>query len=305
VFPAAKVIVYAEYYYRAEGGDVGFDPEIGELSFEQRLRVRAKNGSLNLMTSEADLATTPTEFQKSCFPPSLLAHIVVAHDGIDTAAAAPRADASLAIPGTRLVFRPGDEVVTNLNRHLEPMRGIHRFLRALPAVLESRPKAHAVIVGSDQGSPYGGQPGGAFKTWKDKYLAEMAGRLDLSRVHFLGRVERHIYLDVLAVSACHVYLTFPFVLSWSLLESLAAGCLVVASDTAPVREAIRHGDNGMLVDFFDTAGLSAAIIRALADPAAFTAMRARARADAIARYDQETVCLPKMVDLIEGLGPAR
>lgn len=298
VWPGVKQLVYAEFFVGPRGLDVGFDPEFGAMDLERSIRVRAKNGSYALAALGAHALVAPTHFQASTFPPDLRNRMEVIHDGIDTKSAAPRAEARLAIPGTDLIFAPGDEVITNINRHLEPLRGIHTLLRALPEVLAARRKAHAVIIGAEGGSPYGAPPPEG-KSWRDVYLEEVGDRLDRSRVHFLGRVPREIYLDALAVSAAHVYLTYPFVLSWSLLESMSAGCNIIASDTAPVREAIQDGRNGSLVDFFDIKGLSARLIEALAEPARFAALRTQARADAVARYDLDTVCLPQMVSLAE------
>ena len=300
VWPGVKQLLYAEFFTGPRDLDVGFDPEFGAMDQERSIRVRAKNGALALSMLAATRAVAPTTFQRDTFPEDIRRRIEVIHDGIDTASAAPRPEARLAIPGTDLVFRPGDEVITNINRHLEPLRGLHIFLRALPRVLAERPNAHVVIIGDTDGVAYGAPPP-AGRTWKDVYLAEVEGRIDPSRVHFLGRVPRRTYLDALAVSAAHVYLTYPFVLSWSLLEALSAGCLVVASDTAPVREAVQHERNGLMVDFFDVEALSARLVDALSAPDRYRTMRVQARADAIARYDLSTVCLPRMVALAESM----
>lgn len=295
-----KQLVYAEFYTGARGLDVGFDPEFGPMDLDNAIRVRAKNGALAMSTMSATRAVSPTRFQRDTFPEDIRGRIDVIHDGIDTSSAAPRADARLAIPGADIVLKPGDEVVTNINRHLEPLRGVHIFLRSLAKVLAERANAHAVIIGDHGGVAYG-LPAPEGQNWKDIYLRELEGRLDLSRVHFLGRVPRQTYLDALAVSAAHVYLTDPFVLSWSLLEALSAGCVAIASDTAPVREAVQHERNGAMVDFFDVDALSRRIVHALAAPDAHRAMRQQARADALARYDLKTVCLPRLVALAESL----
>jgi glycosyltransferase involved in cell wall biosynthesis len=187
-------------------------------------------------------------------------------------------------------FRAGEEIITFVNRNLEPYRGYHIFMRALPSILKARPKARVLIVGGDQVSYGGKAPEG--KTWKDIFFNEVKDQLDTSRVFFLGRVPNPVFIKLLQVSACHVYLTYPFVLSWSCIESLAAGCAVVASGTEPVREVIRDQDNGLLVDFFDVQGLASTVIEVLAQPARFQAMRERARADAVARFDLASVCLP-------------
>ena len=297
IWPQARVIAYAEFYYHGQGADVGFDPEFGDSDLANRMRVRAKNAGIALAVAEADGAVTPTEWQRSSYPQSLRPQIVVIHDGIDTGDASPKSDERLRIPNGPSL-RTGEEVVTYVNRYLEPMRGIHVFLRALPDILAARPHAHAVIMGSDQGKGYGGRAAGG-RSWKELMLDELGARLDTSRVHWLGRVDRSIFLKALAVSRVHVYLTYPFVLSWSMLEAMSAGCLLVASDTPPVREVVENGRNGLLVDFFDPKTLAHKVIDCLAQPhEAFSALRAAARQTVIERYDRRA-CVARLVTYIE------
>jgi glycosyltransferase involved in cell wall biosynthesis len=158
-----------------------------------------------------------------------------------------------------------------------------------------------VIVGGD-GASYGAEPkeGGS---WKQVFLAEVADRLDLDRVHFLGRVPYPTLIALLQLTRAHVYLTYPFVLSWSMLEAMAAGALVLGSRTAPVEEVISDGHNGRLIDFFDIPAWSAAMIAALADPARFAPLRAAARETVVARFDLRRQCLPRMVEFVERHGP--
>jgi glycosyltransferase involved in cell wall biosynthesis len=219
---------------------------------------------------------------------------------VDTDALAPDPAARFALPDGR-VLHAGDEVLTFVNRNLEPYRGYHIFMRALPAVLKARPEAQVVIVGGDEVS-YGVAPKGE-KGWKEHILAEMRDQLDLSRVHFMGKVPYASFRALLHVSRVHAYLTYPFVLSWSMIEAMAAGCHIVASDTAPVTEAITDGQNGTLVNFFDVAAWSEKLTEALADPARFQPLRDAARQTALARYDLRRHCLPRMVDFVEGFAP--
>lgn len=298
VWPKARLVVYAELMYRTTGLDTDFDPEFRRSGIGPRISTQARAAHLMQSMIVADAAISPTEFQASTFPPELRRKITVIHDGIDTDRIAPDPAVRLHIPGTTLSFRPGDEVLTYVSRSLEPYRGYHSFIRALPAVLAARPSAHVVIVG-EEGQSYGTPPPGE-KSWKHVFLDEVKDRLDLNRVHFLGRVAYAQFLACLQVSRVHAYLSYPFVLSWSLMESMAAGGMIVASDTAPLREVIRDGENGRLVDFFDIPGWSAALTAALADPAGGASMRAAARETIVSRYDLTRICLPQLIAFVEG-----
>lgn len=300
VWPEAKLIVYAEFYYRGQGADVGFDPEAGDGSFDQILIAQGRTAHLGQAMLHADAGVSPTEWQASTYPPALRQMIEVIFDGVDSAALKPDAAASATLPDGR-VLRAGEEVLTFVNRNLEPYRGYHSFMRALPAVLAARPEAQVVIVGGDEVS-YGPPPKDG-RRWKDIYLDEVKDRLDLSRVHFVGKVPYGTFVSLMQVSRAHAYLTYPFVLSWSMLEAMSAGALVIGSDTAPVREVIRHGENGLLVDFFDIEGWSRAMIEALAEPDRFRPLRAAARQTVLDRYDLRSVCLPRMVAMVERFAP--
>lgn len=238
VFPKAKVVIYCEYYYAAEGQDVGFDPEEPPLTFQQRCRLRMKN-TTNLLSMEiADAAISPTEWQKSTYPKWAQEKITVIHDGIDFSRLQfnPNARITLAPNGhhTGITLKPGDEVLSYVARNLEPVRGFHMLMRTLPEVLRKRPKTHAVIVGGDEVSYGRSPPGGG--TWRQALMDEVGTELDMSRVHFVGKVPYQSYLDLLHVSRVHAYWTTPFVLSWSFLETALSGLAVIASETPPVRE---------------------------------------------------------------------
>lgn len=216
-------------------------------------------------------------------------------DGIDTGFITPDQEAVFALPDGRSV-RAGDEVLTFVNRNLEPYRGFHIFMRALPAIQKARPDAITLVVGGDDVS-YGGKPPGG-GTWREMMMKEVGDQLDMSRIVFLGRIPYPAYRQLLRVSRVHAYMTDPFVLSWSLLESLAAECLVIGSATAPVKEVVRTGENGILVDFFDVGDWSAKIARALAKPREYNDLRQQARRDIIVRYDLNGICLPEQLKLI-------
>ncbi|MDO5530039.1 MAG: glycosyltransferase, partial [Paracoccus sp. (in: a-proteobacteria)] len=261
----------------------------------------ARSGPMALAMLQADAALAPTRYQAESFPPELRGKIAVIHDGIDTDAVAPDPAARLTLPdGTEIAA--GDEVLSYVGRGLEPYRGFHVFMRALPAVLAARPDARVVIVGSDRPS-YGAPPSDA-ESWKAKMLAELGGRLDLSRVHFTGHLPPRDYRRVLQIARVHCYLSYPFVASWSLAEAMSAGALIVASDTEPVREFITDREHGILVPFFDRAALEGVLIGALsgAIPQA-DRMRAAARARIVSRYDLRRICLPRIIDWVERNAP--
>ena len=245
VFPDARLVHYCEWYYNAEGADLGFDPEF-PITFDDRARVRTWNALHALNLTQCDAAVTPTHWQKSRHPEIFQPKITVQHEGIDTEGLGPDANATITTP-SGVTLKAGDPVVTYVARNLEPYRGFHIFMRALEKLQQHHKTVQALIVGGDDVS-YGKRPKDA-KNWREKMLREV--KLDATRTHFLGKLPRAQYIKVLQVSATHVYLTYPFVLSWSLLEAMACGANVIASDTAPVREVLRDGGNGVLVPFFE------------------------------------------------------
>ena len=300
VWPEAKLIVYAEFYYRGRGADVGFDPEFDTPSFDQVMISQGRTAHLGQSLLHADAGLSPTRWQASTYPPILRDQITVIHDGVNTDVVRPDPAAAVTLPNGRVV-KAGDEVLTFINRNLEPYRGYHIFMRALPQIMAERPEAQVVIIGGDDVSYGRSAPDG--KKWKEVFLGEVAHRLDLSRLHFMGKVPYSTFVGLMQVSRVHAYLTYPFVLSWSMLEAMAAGCLVIGSRTAPVQELISDGVNGRLVDFFDVEGWSKLVSRALANPGRFADLRVKARETIVDNYDLRRICLPRMVDFVESFGP--
>jgi glycosyltransferase involved in cell wall biosynthesis len=306
VWPQARMGIYCEFFYQAEGADTGFDPEFGKPEADNACRLQMKNANYALHFPRAHAGIAPTHWQASLFPEPFASRIAVIHDGIRTNQIKPDAHASIRVQTAQGLVQLGqsDEVITFVNRNLEPYRGYHQFMRALPAILQARPQARVVIIGGNEVS-YGAAPppgaDGKPQTWREIFLNEVKGELDLTRVHFVGKVPYADFLRVLQVSTVHVYLTYPFVLSWSLLEAMSAGCAIVASDTAPVREAIRHGETGKLVDFFDPEALAQQVIALCDDPAERARLGAQARAFAVEHYDLETRCLPGQIEWVNGL----
>jgi glycosyltransferase involved in cell wall biosynthesis len=297
VWPHIPLLSYFEFFYRPSGSDADFDPE-SPTEVDMAMRLRTRNGVNLLGLEAADWGQTPTRWQRSQYPSRYHSRISVVHDGIDTRLVHPEPNARLWLEGGASLGSE-DEVVTYSARNLEPYRGFHVFMRSLPKVLRSRPNAHVLIVGGDSVS-YGRRPSRA-STWRQQLLAELAGEIDLRRVHFVGRLPFRQYLAVLQLSSVHVYLTYPFVLSWSLLEAMSAGCHIVASRTAPVEEVIIDCENGWLVDFFDTVSLADRIIAALRTRRPDRRLRAAARDTVINQYDLRTVCLPAQLALLQKL----
>ncbi len=273
-YPDTKLIHYTEYYYRLEGADAGFDPEF-PLFMENAALISSRNVLHLFNVEQCDVAITPTHWQKSLYPAVYHDKIQVIHEGVDVDRLKPDPEAFLRFPDGRQL-RAGDPVVTYVARNLEPYRGFHCFMRALPDLLKAHPNCQVLVVGGDDIS-YGDRPDDA-PNWREKMLRE--NPVDPGRVHFLGKVSYDLYRCILQVSAVHVYLTYPFVLSWSALEAMACGCLLVASNTAPVREVIRHGENGWLFDFFDRKALVEQVLHALSNPPEAAALRANARQSA-------------------------
>ncbi len=292
IFPEAQLINYFEFFYHATGADTGFDPEYPN-EIDDLMRIRTKN-IINLLALDGcDGGISPTEWQRSVYPEVHQPRITVIHEGINTELARPNPEARLQLPdGT--VLGPEDEVVTYVARNLEPYRGFHVFMRAVQEICQRRPKCHIVIVGGD-GVSYGRRlPDG--QTYRQKMLSEV--QFDPKRVHFLGQVPYSTYISVLQVSSAHVYLTVPFVLSWSMLEAMAAGCLVIGSDTAPVREVLKHEKTGLLVDFFAPEKIADNVDRALDQREAMREIRLAARAHVVEHYNFQQG-LEKYRDLVE------
>ncbi len=301
VWPDAKLGIYCEFFYHPHGADVGFDAEFPVKDVGEACRLRLKNLNNLLHFEVADAAISPTHWQASTFPEPFRSRITVVHDGIDTEAVAPNPAVSLTLNGNITLTRQ-DEAITFVNRNLEPYRGYHIFMRALPDILKQRPNARVLIVGSDDVS-YGARPEEG-KKWKDIFAAEVRPQIsdaDWERVHFLGQIPYNHFIPLLQLSTVHVYMTYPFILSWSLLEAMSVGCAIVASDTQPLHEAIQHDQTGRLVNFFDVPALVNEVCSLLDDPGSRARLGTNARAFALANYDLKTVCLPRQLQWVQDL----
>lgn len=294
LLPRAAILSYCELFYRPEGQDTGFIPET-QIDLDGKCRIRAWNADLLTGLSIMDRGLSPTHWQRDQHPDAFRGKIAVIHEGVDTAEVAPDASARFEVPNGPS-FLAGDEVVTYVARDLEPVRGFVLLMRALPELLQRRPAAQVVVCGGD-GVSYGRRPPGG-GTWREAMLRDIP--LDPARVHFVGKLSRTAYLDLLRVSALHLYLSVPFVLSWSCVEALACGCLLLGSDVAPVREVIEDGVNGFLVDARDAALLAHRAADLLARRALLGDVRRAARERAIARFELGR-CLSQQTRLIAEL----
>jgi len=297
VFPSVPVLHQLEWVYRLEGGDSSFDPEFPLASRQARSLVRLRRAHQLLAFHDLDHAWAPTHWQAASAPEEFRERISVIHEGIDTGVIGPNPSAQIQLQRAGLTLRAGDEVLTFVARNLEPYRGFHTFLRLLPELQRRRPALQVLIVGGD-GVSYGQPPEGG-GSWRQALLKELAGELALDRLHFVGKVPHPVLHEVFQVSRAHAYFTYPFVLSWSLLEAMACGAVVVASATPPLMEVIEAGHNGHLVDFFDREAWLKQLEEVLAKPEQQRSIAARGRQTVVERYDLRQVCLPQQLALVD------
>lgn len=288
--PGVPLIGYCEYFYNAVGSDLDFDASAVVADAERR-RIRMRNAAQLVTLETLDLAYAPTRWQRQQYPRAVRERIAVCHDGVDIAACRPDPEAVFTLPDGR-VLRAGDPVVTFAARDLDPYRGYPQFMRAAARVARQRPDAVFVAVGGD--GPGYGRPRPDGRLWREVMLAEtgLAERI----VHLPWLVHAEL-VRLFQVSAAHVYLSVPFVLSWSLLEAMACGCLIVGSATPPVQEVVKHGVNGLLAPFFDEEALASRILAGLAAGAGLTGLRQEARRSVARGYEREA-CVDRQLGFV-------
>lgn len=298
VWPRAKLLLYGEFFYHPRGHDVGFDPEISPGSDQDIPRIHLKNAANLAQFPQSDAILSPTRWQASTFPKNWRRHIHVIHDGVDAHRLDP-SSAEIQSLKIELPIPAEAPVVTFVSRDLEPYRGYHIMMRALPEIFKRLPDAHIIVIGGDSVNYGPRAPEGT--TWKERFWQEVKGKVNQEQVHFLGKVPYKDYLACLQRAQAHVYLTYPFVLSWSLLEAMSLGKAIVASDTPPVREVIRNRENGMLFPFFEPEKLAHTLCDVLTDAAFARKLGSEARKEVLNRFDLQTICLPRRLQLIDRL----
>ena len=298
VLPDTPMIGFFEYYYSAHGGPVGFDPS-EPVSDHSPFLLVANNVVPLANINIVDLAHSPTQWQRDRFPTSFHNKMYVCHDGIRTDKLRPnkRAKVTLGRVGRPLTVK--DEIVTFMARNLETTRGYHQFMRALPRIQKARPNARIMVIGGNDASY--GKPTQHAGGLRGKMEAKVGHLLDWDRLHFLGQVPFESYQKIIQISSCHIYLTMPFVLSWSFLECMAMEATIVASDVAPVREAMEHGKTGLLVDFFDAEAIASQVVDVLENPRTFAHLGPAAREHVVKTYDFHSICLPEHIRQINAL----
>jgi glycosyltransferase involved in cell wall biosynthesis len=295
IFPQARLCCFFEWFYHAHGADAGFDPT-DPVDADDEARIRIKNAPILLDLYHCDQGLCPTYWQQQQFPEEYHSKLKVLHDGINTTYFQPKPKAQLQLPSLGLDLSHVNELVTYVARGMEPYRGFPQFMQAVVEIQKRRPHCHVVVVGEDRVA-YGKQlPEG--QTYKQLMLKQLP--LDLNRLHFTGSLPYKDYLQVLQASAVHVYLTFPFVLSWSMLEAMSTGCLVVGSNTPPVQEVITDGHSGLLVDFFAPQQIADRVDEVLEHGDRMAEIRRNARQVIQQRYDLRQL-LPEQIKYVTGL----
>lgn len=293
VFPDVPLICYFEWFYDRYNGDMGFDGR--PLDIDDWAKLRSKNAHLLIDLFSCDYGFCPTKFQLKQFPKEFHNKIRVMHDGVDADYCKPDDNAQFFVKDKNITLTRNDEVITYATRGMEAYRGFPEFMKAAEVLLKKRPNLQIVIGGEDRVC-YGPQL--ANTTYKKMMLKQLD--LDMDRVHFVGSLPFNEYVKLLQISSAHVYLTYPFVASWSLLDAMSCGCPIVASSTEPVMEFIEDGKNGFLFDFYSTSGQVEKIEYVLDNKEMVEPVRQAARKTIVDNYNLKDL-LPKHIEFIKSV----
>ncbi len=299
IFPQAKLICFFEYFFSTTKNNINFDPEFPS-TLNQQIHYRMVNTSALLALNTADVGVCPTHWQLSTHPKEYQDKLNVIHDGIDTDTIKPTLATQVALMKTSIgdiKISSNDEIISYSIRNLEPSRGFHSYMRALPELQRKRPNAKFIIIGGDEISYSSRHLSG--KSWREVMLSEVGNQLDMQRTIFAGKIPYKSLLDIFSITSLHIYFTTPFVLSWSLLEAMACESPILASSTEPVKEVINDGENGMLFDFFSAKDLVEKAVLMLSSKELTTSMSKQARKTVVDNYDLKRICLPQHIELIE------
>ena len=306
VWPESKLLTYVEFYYKTINCDIDFDKAVIEddlnLDFDKfyefnKYKLTARNSPFLSTYALSDYLVSPTQFQKNLVPKSLRDNIEVIHDGIDTEILKPDPKVKVLVNGKK--YSKSDKIITYVSRSLDPYRGFHIFMKAIPKILKENPDASIFIVGDDKTHGYGAKPKGD-RNYKEIYYSKIKDQIkgDEDRLFFFGQVQYDLFIKLMQISSIHIYLSYPFVLSWSMLEAMSCGATIIGSNTSPVTEVIEDNTNGLLVDFFDYEGISANVHKVLKNRDKYKNLSTNARQTIIEKYDLKKVALPLHLDLI-------
>jgi glycosyltransferase involved in cell wall biosynthesis len=285
VYPGVPILGYFEFFYQTEKADVNFDAEF-PIPVTRFGGVRAKNAINLLALSLGQHGQVPTIWQKSTYPDWAQPQLNLLHEGVDLSLCKPDPAANKGkLIVNDMTVLPAQKLITYVARNLEPYRGFHTLMRALPEILNRRKDVVVSIVGGDEISYGSAHPNGP---WREILLAELKGKLDLSRIHFHGKIPYDYHLALLRRSDAHVYFSYPFVASWSLREALACGCLVIGGDSPTVTEFVHHNQTGLVTSATDHNELAKTILTAFANPKRTAPLRQAARAYAEDHLDLKT-----------------
>ena len=291
IYPNVPYVAHLEWYYNATNSDVDFGGKV--LDIDARANLSCKNSHILQDLVHCDYGISPTNWQKNQFPKIFHEKIKVLHEGIDTNICKPNQNAKFKVPNSTITLTNKDEILTYATRGMEEYRGFPEFMKAASILMKQRPNLHVVIAGEDRVC-YGRHL--KDDSWKAKMLRELD--FDKSRLHFAGSLMYKDYVSLLQISSAHVYLTYPFVLSWSMLEAMSIGCPIIASNTPPVTEIMKDGYNGILTDFYDIDSLVKKVNDVIDNPDKYTLIRKNARETIVQNYDLKQL-LQKQVEFLK------